>query len=48
MKLVRWIKMCLNETYSNIRIGKYLFESFPIQNPIQNWFFDFALEYRGM
>jgi hypothetical protein len=25
MKLVRLIKMCLNETYSKIRIGKHLF-----------------------
>jgi hypothetical protein len=24
MKLLRLIKMCLNETYSNARIGKYL------------------------
>jgi hypothetical protein len=24
MKLVRLIKMCLNETYSKVRIGKHL------------------------
>jgi hypothetical protein len=30
MKLVRLIKMCLNETCSKIRIGKYLYVSFPI------------------
>jgi hypothetical protein len=31
-KLVRLIKMCLNETYSTVRIGKNLSETFPIQN----------------
>jgi hypothetical protein len=30
MKLVMLIKMCLNETYSNVRIGKHLSDSFPI------------------
>jgi hypothetical protein len=32
MKLVRLIRMCLNETYSKVRIGKHLSDSFPIQN----------------
>jgi hypothetical protein len=31
MKLVRLIKMCLNETYSNVRKGKHLSDSFPIK-----------------
>jgi hypothetical protein len=31
-KLVRLIKMYLNETYSRIRIGKRLSVNFPIQN----------------
>jgi hypothetical protein len=31
-KLVRLIRMCLNETYSKVRIGKHLSDSFPIQN----------------
>jgi hypothetical protein len=35
MKLVRLIKMCLNETYSNIRIDKHLSESFPVQNGLK-------------
>jgi hypothetical protein len=35
MKLDRLIKMCLNETYSNVRIGKHLSDSFPIQNCIK-------------
>jgi len=32
MKLVRQIKICLNETYSRIRIGKHLSDIFPIRN----------------
>jgi hypothetical protein len=28
MKLVRLIRMCLNETYSKVRIGKYLLKVF--------------------
>jgi hypothetical protein len=35
MKLVRLIKMCLNETYSKARIGKYLSDTFPIQNGLK-------------
>jgi hypothetical protein len=31
MKLVRLIKMCLNETYSEVHIGKQLANIFPIQ-----------------
>jgi hypothetical protein len=31
-KLVRVIKMCLNETYSKVCIGKLLSDKFPIQN----------------
>jgi sorting nexin-29 len=31
-KLVRVIKMCLNETYSKVRIGKLLSDKFSIQN----------------
>jgi hypothetical protein len=32
MKLVRLIKMCLNDAYSKVHIGKHLSESFPILN----------------
>jgi hypothetical protein len=32
MKLARLIKMCLNEIYSEVRTGKPLADSFPIQN----------------
>jgi hypothetical protein len=35
MKLVRLIEMCLNETYSKVRIGKHLSASFPIQNGLK-------------
>ena len=31
MKLVRLIKMCLNETYSRVRVGKHLSDIFPIR-----------------
>jgi sorting nexin-29 len=43
--------MCLNETYSNVRIGKYLSGSFPIQNGLKQGdalsplLFNLALEY---
>jgi hypothetical protein len=35
MKLVSLIKMCLNETYSKVRIGKHLSHSFPIKNGLK-------------
>jgi hypothetical protein len=35
MKLLRLIKICLNETYSKFRIGKHLSDSFPIQNGLK-------------
>jgi hypothetical protein len=50
MKLVRLIKMCLNETYSKIHIGTHLSDNFPIRNgPKQEdvlspLLFNFALE----
>jgi len=30
MKLVRLIKICLNETYSRVRVGKHLSYMFPV------------------
>jgi hypothetical protein len=51
MKLVRLIKMCLDETYSKVRIGKHLSDSFLIYNGLKQGdalsplFFNFALEY---
>jgi hypothetical protein len=50
-KLVKLNKMCLNETYSKLHIGKHLSDSFPIQNNLKQGdalsllFFDFALIY---
>jgi hypothetical protein len=32
MKLVRLIRMCLNQTYSEVLIGQHLSDSFPSQN----------------
>jgi sorting nexin-29 len=50
-KLVRLIKLCLNETYSKVRVGKLLSDKFPIQNGLKQGdalsplLFNFALEY---
>jgi hypothetical protein len=50
-KLVRFIKMCLNETYSKVRFGKLLSDTFPIQNVLRQGdalstlLFNSALEY---
>jgi hypothetical protein len=35
MKLIRLIKLCLNETYSKVYIGKYLSVMFPLQNGLK-------------
>ena len=50
MKLVRLIKMCLNETYSRAQAGKHLSDMFPTRNGLKQdvlWplLFNFALEY---
>jgi hypothetical protein len=50
MKLVKLIKICLNETYIKTRIHKYLSATFPIKNGLKQeaalslLFFNFALE----
>jgi hypothetical protein len=50
-KLVRLIKMYLNETYSKVSVGKVLSDEFPIQNGLKQGddlsplIFSFALEY---
>jgi hypothetical protein len=50
-KLVRLSKMCLNETYSEVRVGKLLSDKSPIQNGLKQGdalsplLFNFALEY---
>jgi hypothetical protein len=51
MKIVRLIKMCLNETYKKFCIGKNLSDAFPIQNGLKQGdtlsplLFNFALGY---
>jgi hypothetical protein len=51
IKLIRLIKVCLSETYSKVRIGNYLSDTFPIQNGLKQGdaltplLFKFALEY---
>jgi hypothetical protein len=50
VKLIRLIKMCLNETYSRVRVGKHLCDRFPIKNGLKGdalspLLFNFALEY---
>jgi hypothetical protein len=51
MKIVRLIKMCVNETYSKVHLGKHLSESFPIQDGLKQadalsqLLLNFALEY---
>jgi hypothetical protein len=46
---MKLIKICLNETCSKVHIGKYLSDSFPIQNGLKQrnapLLFNFALEY---
>jgi hypothetical protein len=50
-KLLRLIKMCLDETYSKVHVGKLLSDTFPIQNGLKqgdallSLLFNFALEY---
>jgi hypothetical protein len=51
MKVVSLIKMCLNETYSEVCIRKHLSDNFPIQSGLKQvaalspLLFNFALEY---
>jgi hypothetical protein len=50
-KLVRLIKMCLNETYTKVLVGKLLSDKFSVQNELKRGdavsplLFNFALEY---
>jgi hypothetical protein len=50
-KLVRLIKMCLNETYSKVRVGEILSDKLHIRNGLKQgdalspMLFNFALEY---
>jgi hypothetical protein len=37
MNFIRMMKICLNETRSEVRIDKQLSDNFPIQNGLHNW-----------
>jgi len=51
MKVVKLIKMCLNETYTRVRVGKNLSGMFPIRNGLKQGgaliplLFNFAFQY---
>jgi hypothetical protein len=51
VKLVRLTKMCLNDTYSRVRVGKNLFNMFAIINGLKQedasslLTFNYALDY---
>jgi hypothetical protein len=51
VKLVRAIQMCLNETYSRVRVGKHLSDVFTIRNGLKQGdallplLFNFGFEY---
>jgi hypothetical protein len=36
MELVTLIKVCLNGTYSRVRVGKHLSDTFPIKNGLKH------------
>jgi hypothetical protein len=51
MKLLRLIKMCLNETYGKVCLCKNLFDMLPVQNGLKQsatllpWLYSVALDY---
>ena len=51
MKLVRLIKVCMNETYSRVRVGKNVSDMVPVRkglkqgDALSQLLFNFALEY---
>ena len=51
IKLVRLIKMCLNETCSRVRVDKHFSDMFASKNVLKQWdaltplLFDFSLDY---
>ena len=51
IKMVRLIKLCLTEMYSSVRVGKNLFDTFPLRNGLKQrdglliLLFNFGLEH---
>jgi len=51
VKLVRLIRMCLNDTYSRVQVGTHLSDMFPIKSGLKQGdallplIFNFSLEY---
>jgi hypothetical protein len=51
MKLTELMKICLNEAYSRVQVGKHLSDMFPIKNGLKQgddlspFLLNFALEY---
>jgi hypothetical protein len=51
VKLVRLLKMCMNETYSRVRVGRHLSDMFLMKNGLKQedvlspLLFNFPLEY---
>jgi hypothetical protein len=51
MKLVHFIKMCLNEIYNKVQVGKNLSDMFPIRNGLKQgdallpFLFNFVFKY---
>jgi hypothetical protein len=51
MKMIRLIKMCLNQTYNRVRLNKYFSDMYPIKNGFKQGdafsplLFNFALDY---
>jgi len=51
MKLIKLIKMCINETYSRVWVGKHLSDMFPIRDGLKQGdallplLLNFAVEY---
>jgi hypothetical protein len=35
IQLVRLIKMCLNETYNRVQVGKHVSDMFPVRNGLK-------------
>ena len=51
IQLVRLIKICVNETYNRVQVGKHVSDMFPVRNDVKEGdalfplLFNFALDY---